>query len=34
VDLGNENFDKLHKMFTRLVNCPYGEHLPDKLAVR
>ena len=31
VHLGNENLDKLHKLFPRLVNCPNGESLPDKL---
>ena len=31
VHLGNENLEKLHKLFPRLVNCPNGEALPDKL---
>ena len=31
VHLGDENLEKLHKLFTRLVNCPNGESLPDKL---
>jgi len=29
--LGNENLEKLHKLFPRLVNCQNGEALPDKL---
>lgn len=37
VHLNNENLEKLHKLFSRLVNvgkdhrCPNGEALPDKL---
>jgi nitric oxide reductase activation protein len=31
VHLGNENLEKLYKLFPRLVNCPNGESLPDKL---
>jgi hypothetical protein len=31
VHLGNENLEKLHKLFPRLVNCQNGEALPDKL---
>jgi hypothetical protein len=31
VHLGNENLDKLHKLFPRLVNYPNGEVRPDKL---
>lgn len=31
VHLGNENLEKLHKLFPRLVNCSNGEALPDKL---
>jgi hypothetical protein len=29
--LGNDNLEKLHILFPRLVNCPKGETLPDKL---
>jgi hypothetical protein len=31
VHLGTENLEKLHRLFPRLVNCPEGEALPDKL---
>ena len=31
VHLGHNNLEKLHNLFTRLVNCPDGESLPDKL---
>ena len=31
VHLGNDNLEKLHKLFSRLVNCPDGNLLPDKL---
>lgn len=31
IHLGNENLEKLHKLFTRLVNCPDGNALPEKL---
>ena len=31
VHLGNENLEKLRRLFTRLVNYPNGEELPDKL---
>ncbi len=31
VHLGDDNLEKLHKLFTRLVNCPDGNALPDKL---
>jgi len=31
VHLGNENLEKLHKLFSRLVNCQNGNALPEKL---
>jgi len=31
VHLGSENLEKLNKLFPRLVNCPDGEALPEKL---
>jgi hypothetical protein len=31
IHLGNDKLDKLHKLFPRLVNCPDGEALADKL---
>jgi hypothetical protein len=31
IHLGNEDLEKLHKLLPRLVNCPNGEMLPDKL---
>jgi hypothetical protein len=31
VHLGNENLEKLHSLFQRLVNCPDGDSLPEKL---
>jgi hypothetical protein len=33
VHLGHENLEKLYKLFPRLVNCPKGESLPDKLGI-
>jgi len=31
IHLGGENLEKLHSLFQRLVNCPNGESLPEKL---
>ena len=31
VHLGNENLEKLHKLFNRLATCPDGNALPEKL---
>ena len=31
VHLGNENLEKLHRLFSRLVNCQNGNALPEKL---
>ena len=31
IHLGHDNIEKLQTLFPRLVNCPNGESLPDKL---
>lgn len=31
IHLGGENLEKLHSLFQRLVSCPNGESLPEKL---